>query len=155
MISRIQGSISPSFGFAKLNETGRDAAEKFGLTQNTFLNDDMYKRQRFYNQSALSKALSEGGSFPDLCRQYGCTEVGRANASFIETQLLSHKSDSALKSLTKEQAQEGLMALYHSNYDNPELSKLSTRGLLKMIKNYIAPEQYIQNIGLIDEGADK
>ena len=47
------------------------------------------------------------------------------------------------------------MALYNANYDNPEFSKVKTKGLLNMVKNYVAPEQYIQNIGLLEEGADK
>ncbi len=156
MISKVQNcTISPSFGFAKLNETGRNAAEKFGLAENKFLNDKLYRKQRFFQSSALTKALAQGDSFTDICQKYGCSQIGRANANFIETQLLSHKSDSAIKSLPAEQVKEGLMALYNTNYDNPDLSKSNTKALLNLVKSYIAPEQYIQNIGLIEEGAYK
>ncbi len=147
-------SYSPAFGMARLNNTGRNAAQNFGMPENDFLNGDLYRRQGLFKKSAMSIELAQGRNFVDLCKEYGCTNIGKANAEFIETQILSGKSDRAIKSVSQGDLQTGFLALYHSNYDNPDLSLKSTKSLLKKIKDYIAPEEYIKNIGLLSEGAE-
>ncbi len=144
-----------NFGFAKLNETGRKAADSFGLGSNEFLDSSLYKKQGPFRKSALSKELSAGKTFPQICEEYGCTSIGKANAEFISSQILSGKSNKAMHSVPKKDLKSGFLKLYGSNYDNPDLSSKDTLRLLKIIKNYVAPEEYIKNIGLLQEGTDK
>ena len=149
MISKIgfTPAISPSFGFARLNNKGRETAQVFGLPSNNFLNDDLFQRQGLFKKSALESALESGKKFTQICDEYGCGQLGGANASFIEAQILSR--------IPADELQKGFLALYTANYDNPQLSKKTTRELLEKIKDYMAPEEYVKNVGLLDCGTEK
>ncbi len=156
MISGIKNvSLSPSFGFAMLNERGRIAADSFDMKSNNFLNGDLFKRQKPFKESALETELKAGKDFKEICSVYGCSDIGLANAKFIQNQLLTSRSKKIIESLPKEDARRGLLRLYYNNYDNADLSKSDTSKLLNMIKEYIAPEVYIQNVGLINAGTGK
>ena len=157
MISKIgfTNAHSPSFGFARLNNKGRETAQVFGLPSNNFLNDDLFQRQGLFKKSALESALESGKKFTQICDEYGCGQLGGANASFIEAQILSRKGANALKRIPADELQKGFLALYTANYDNPQLSKKTTRELLEKIKDYMAPEEYVKNVGLLDCGTEK
>ena len=157
MISKIGliPSSSPSFGFAKLNGKGRETAQVFGLPSNDFLNDDMFQKQGLFKKSALARELTSGSKFSQICEDYGCSELGSSNASFIKTQILSKKGKNALKNVPADELQKGFIALYTANYDNPQLSNRTTRELLEIIKDYMAAEEYVKHVGLLDCGTDK
>ena len=145
---------TPAFGFAKLNDTGRQIADSFGYPQHSYLKEDLFKRQGFFERnSALTTALNNGADFQTLCTDYGCSKNGKANAEFIRTQILSPKSASALKGLSEDSRSAGLKSLFENNYDNPELTKKETDALLGLISERIEPTQYAQYAGLIKVGA--
>lgn len=146
---------SPSFGFAKLNETGAKTAETFGFQRNEFLNDRLFEKQGLFKKAAISRELSAGKDFVDICSEYGCSSMAGANAAFIQNQILSRKGNAATRGIDKATVTQGLMKLYENNYDNPELSLNDTKALLEKIKESMAPGAYIQNIGLLNAGADK
>ncbi len=157
MISKI-GFIpahSPSFGFAKLNNKGRESAQGFGLPSNNFLNNDLFQKQGLFKKSALESELESGKKFTQICEKYGCGQYGGANASFIESQILSRKGANVIKKIPTDELQKGFLALYSANYDNPQLSRKTTRELLEKIKDFIPSEEYVKNVGLLDCGADK
>ncbi len=157
MISKIgfTPAHSPSFGFAKLNDKGRATAEKFGLPSNDFLNNDLFKKQGIFRKSAMESELSSGKTFSQICEEYGCSPQGSSNASFIKTQILSKKGTKAIKKVPADDLKKGFAILYMANYDNPQLSNETTRELLEKIKDYMAPEQYVKHVGLLDCGTDK
>ena len=147
---------TPAFGFAKLNDTGRQIADSFGYTQHSYLNENLFKRQGlFEKKSALTTELNNGADFQTLCTVYGCSNNGKANAEFIRTQILSSKSASALKGLSADSRNAGLKSLFENNYDNPELTKKETDALLELISKSIEATEYAQYAGLIKVGADK
>ena len=47
-VKGISTNSTPAFGFAKLNETGRNTADAFEYQRNEFLNENMFKPQRFW-----------------------------------------------------------------------------------------------------------
>lgn len=147
----------PSFGMARLNDLGRESADSFGYTQNEFLNADMFKKNGlFKKESLLSKELRKTGTtFQAVCEEYGCSNNAKTNAEFIVNQILSPKSSKALSQLSDEDYSNGLMVLYQTNYDNPELSTKHTKELLDMLKDFMQVEDYIKNVGILAEGADK
>lgn len=148
-------SSVPSFGLAKLNDLGRKTADSFGYQNNEFLNADMFRKQGFFQKSQLTRELAAGSDFVDICRQYGCTNNAKTNAEFIENQVLTSKSDAALKRIDSDKQHEGLFKLYLHNYDNPELSLRATKGLLDKIKASMAPEEYVKNVGILEAGTKK
>ena len=162
MISKIMASTplksvnsTPAFGLAKLNERGKVTADSFGYQRNQFLNDRLFEKQGLFKKAAISQELAAGKTFMDICTEYGCSPMAGANASFIETQILTRKGESAIKGIDPAAVQEGLMKLYDHNYDNPELSLNSTKALLDKIKDSLDPTIYVQNIGMFEVGADK
>ncbi len=146
---------TPSFGFARLNELGRTTADSFGYQENQFLDADMFKKQGFFRRSKLSQELGSGTDFVDICRNYGCTSNAKTNAEFIENQILSSKSEGAIKRLEPDSQREGFLSLYMHNYDNPELSLRSTKMLLEKIKEAMSPEEYIKHTGILEAGTKK
>lgn len=146
---------NPSFGLAKLNTLGRTTADSFGYQNNQFLNSDMFKKQGIFQKSQLTQALAEDADFVQLCTTYGCSNNAKTNAEFIQNQILSSKSDSAMKKVDSEELNEGLLKLYWHNYDNPQLSLKSTKELLEKAKSAIAPEEYVKNVGLLQAGSKK
>ena len=155
-VKNLSVKSTPAFGFAKLNDTGRQIADSFGFTQHPFLNEKLFKRQGFFERkSALTTELNNGADFQTLCTDYGCSKNGKANAEFIRTQILSPKSASALKGLSEDSRSAGLKLLFENNYDNPELTKKETDALLELISNSIETTVYAQYAGLIKVGADK
>ncbi len=146
---------APSFGFAKLNEVGRASADSFEYRKNDFLNGELFKKQGFFKQSALRKALLDGDSgFSQLCTDYGCTNNPKANADFIVNQILSSKSSTALRNIDENEKTSGLLKLYTYNYDNPQLSLADTKKLLELAKDSMAAEDYIKNVGILQAGTD-
>lgn len=154
-IASFTSKANPSFGLAKLNKTGEQTAEAFGFQRNDFLNDKLYEKQGLFKKAAISVELEKGKDFVDICSEYGCSSLAGANASFIQNQILSKKGISAVKKIDKDAVTEGLMKLYENNYDNPALSLKDTKALLEKVKESMAPGAYIQNIGLLDAGAEK
>lgn len=146
---------NPSFGLAKLNETGARTADTFGFQRNEFLNDRLFEKQGLFKKAAISSELSAGKNFVDICNEYGCSPMAGANAAFIQNQILSKKGNSATKGIDQAVITQGLMKLYENNYDNPELSLKDTKALLEKVKESMAPGAYIQNIGLLEAGTDK
>lgn len=146
---------SPSFGLAKLNETGIATADTFGFQRNEFLNNRLFEKQGIFKKPAISDELAAGKTFTDICTDYGCSTMAGANAAFIKTQILPKKGASAIKNVESQDAAKGLQKLYEHNYDNPELSIKDTRELLERVKEFMAPGAYIQNIGLLDAGTEK
>ena len=134
---------------------GRTTADSFGYQNNHFLNADMFRKQGFFQKSQLSRELAAGTDFVDICTQYGCTNNSKTNAEFIENQVLSSKSDSALKKMDPDKQHDGLLKLYLYNYDNPELSLRATKGLLEKIKGSISHEEYIKHVGIVEAGTKK
>lgn len=157
MISKLSGaaSYSPSFGLAKLSEVGSQVAATFGHPSNSYVNGDLYKRQNLFDDSALANEIQSGQSFTKLCDDYGCTKFAMANAAFINSQIIGKKSAKALNLVPSDELQKGLTKLYYANYDNPELSKRNTKALLKLLKSTMAPDEYVKNIGLLEEGVCK
>ncbi len=146
----------PSFGFAKLNNLGRQSADSFGYQHNKFLNSEMFKRTGFFQRKTfLASQLDKGADFVSICTDYGCSENSKANAEFIVNQILSEKSASSMAKLEEEVRAEGLIKLYNSNYDNPDLDLKHTKALLSMISELIDPNDYVKNVGLLEAGADK
>ncbi len=143
---------TPSFGFAKLNDLGRTTADSFGYQNNQFLNADMFRKQGLFHKSQLAKELERGADFVDICTTYGCSNNSKTNSEFIENQILSSKSDSALKRVNPDSKKEGFMKLYLHNYDNPELSLRTTRILLEKVKDSFSPEEYVKHIGILEAG---
>lgn len=154
-VKGISVNSTPAFGFAKLNETGRATADSFGYQNNDFLNENLFKRQRFFEKSALTTELNNGADFATICHDYGCTKNGKANAEFIRTQILSNKSNAALTSLSEDARNSGFKTLFEFNYDNPELTKRETDALLELIKPSIDGTEYVKYAGLIKVGADR
>ena len=155
-VKNLSVKSTPAFGLAKLNEKGREIADTFGYRNNSFLNENLFKRQGFLERkSALTTELNNGADFQTLCTDYGCTHNGKANAEFIRTQILSPKSAAALKGLSDDSRNAGFKSLFENNYDNPELTKKETDALLGLISESIEPTQYAQYAGLIKVGADK
>lgn len=146
---------NPSFGFAKLNETGARTADTFGFQRNEFLNDRLFEKQGIFRKAAITSELSSGKNFVDICTEYGCSSMAGANAAFIQTQILSKKGNSATRGIDPAVVTQGLMKLYENNYDNPELPLKDTKALLEKVKESMAPGAYIQNIGLLEAGTDK
>lgn len=146
---------APSFGFAKLNDIGRATADSFGYQHNEFLDVALFRKQGIFKKSALSSKLSDGEKFSDICKTYGCTNNSKTNAEFINSQILSSKSSSALKKLNSDELKTGLSLLYMSNYDNPELSLNETKALLQMLRESLEPGEYIKHIGLLEAGTIK
>ena len=162
MISKVMVSTplksvksTPAFGLAKLNETGMRTADSFGYQRNTFLNDRLFEKQGIFRKAAISEELAAGKSFVDVCTEYGCSPMAGANASFIQTQILTKKGQSAIKGIDPSTVQDGLLKLYECNYDNPELPLKDTRALLDLVKDSLDPTVYVQNIGLFEVGADR
>ena len=155
-VKNLSVKSTPAFGFAKLNETGRATADSFGYQNNSFLNENLFKRQGiFERKSALTTELNNGADFQTLCTDYGCSKNGKANAEFIRTQILSPKSAAALKGLSEDSRNAGLRLLFENNYDNPELSKKETDDLLELVKPSIENTEYVKYAGLIKVGADR
>ena len=148
-------SLTPSFGLAKLNDLGRTTADSFGYQNNRFLKADMFRKQSFFQKSQLTRELDDGNSFVQLCTIYGCTNNAKTNAEFIENQILSSKSDAAIKKLDSDEQYEALLKLYMHNYDNPELSLKSTKSLLERVKASISPEEYVKHVGILQAGTKK
>ena len=65
-VKGISVNSTPAFGFAKLNETGRATADSFGYQNNDFLNENLFKRQRFFEKSALTTELNNGSDFDTI-----------------------------------------------------------------------------------------
>ena len=145
----------PSFGFARLNDLGRTTADSFGYQNNEFLNADMFRRQGWFHKSQLTKDLSTGVDFVDICTEYGCTNNAKTNAEFIENQILSSKSEAAIRRIDPDKQRDGFIKLYMHNYDNPELSLKSTKLLLDKIKDSMSPEEYIKHTGILQAGTQK
>ena len=141
-----------SFGMARLNQLGRETSDKFEFQRNTFLNGKMYEKQGLFEASLLSKKIENNEDFAKLCKIYGCTKNAKDNADFIKNQVLVQKSFASIKKVEEENLAEGLLALYYSNFDNPELSVKQTRQLLEMASDYMSPEEYIKNVGLLEAG---
>lgn len=146
---------APSFGLARLNAHGKNAADKFNYAQNEFNDPRMFKKQGMFVKSALANQIQKGADFLTLCKEYGCTNNGKANAEFIKSQILTGKSDKAIQSLHEEARTEGLITLFKSNYDNPNLSLKETKKLLEIVKKEIGDEDYVKYTGLLQVGADK
>lgn len=146
---------SPSFGFAKLNDVGRRSADEFGYQHNDFLNNRLFVKQKLFRKAAIAEELKSGKTLMQICEQYGCTNNPSANAAFIESQILSSKGVSALRTVEEAEAADALIRLYDFNYDNPQLSLKSTKALLERISENIQPSDYIKHRGLLDVGADK
>ncbi len=157
MISKIgfTPAHSPSFGFARLNDKGRATAQVFGLPSNLFLNDDLFRKQGLFEKPAIASELSSGKKFLQICEEYGCSPQGSSNVSFITSQILSKKGGRVIKKIPADELQKGFVALYNANYDNPQLSNKTTRELLEKIKDYMAPEEYVKQVGLLDCGTHK
>ena len=166
MISKISSSpvcslransvkLSPSFGLAKLNEKGRETADSFGYANNEFLNEALFKRHGFLSKPALVKELNNGADFSTLCKDYGCSKNGKANAEFIRTQILPKKSQASINAIEPSTRASALIELFKSNYDNPELSASETDALLELIKDDIQNTEYAQYAGLIKIGTEK
>lgn len=151
----VQVKSTPSFGFAKLNETGRTTADTFGYESHDFLNEKLFKRQGLLSKSALAVELNNGANFAEVCNDYGCSKNGKSNAEFIKTQILSGKSNSVISKLDDTERFDGLKSLFFANYDNPELSKKDTDALLDMIEESLESPEYVKLAGLIKVGADK
>lgn len=151
----IQANSTPAFGFAKLNETGRETADTFGYENHEFLNENLFKKQGFFAKSALASELRNGADFMTLCTDYGCTKNGKANAEFIRTQILSKKSNSAIANLDDATRTNALKTLLFANYDNPELTKKETDDLLEIVRDSIENTEYVKLAGLIKVGADR
>ena len=151
----IKKQYTPSFGFARLNEYGRTTADSFNYTHNTFLHQDMFRRQGIFRKSAIEKEL-DNLDFDEICTKYGCTENGAENAAFIKSQILSKKGQKAYEFLvTKEERDRGLRALYSANYDNPDLTLNDTKELLELAKTSMDNDEYIKNVGLLEAGTVK
>ncbi|MCD7779596.1 MAG: hypothetical protein LUH05_02860 [Candidatus Gastranaerophilales bacterium] len=155
-VQNVQSNSSPSFGMARLNTLGRATADTFGYKENQFLDGNMFKKQGIFTKPCLTEKLEAGEDFVTICNDYGCTKNPKTNAEFIKAQILSGKSDKAIKSAVKSKdIAGGLVNLYVANYDNPELSTGSTKALLDLIKNTMKPEEYVQQIGLLEVGTGK
>ena len=157
-VSNVLGSkqTTPAFGMARLTDKGRDAADSFGYTHNTYNNSALYQKTGFFKKPAILQELALGIPFSDICENYGCTPYGKGNAEFIRTQILPNKAQKALASKVEAQDLEnGLVNLYEFNYDNPDLSLDETMQLLKIVQPYIDPGEFTKNIGLLTEGAVK
>ena len=145
---------TPSFGFAKLNDLGRQSADSFGYQQNYFVDSNMFNKPGFFQRkSLLASKIDEGCDFVGLCKAYGCTQNPKANAEFIVNQVLSPKSASSINNQEEKQMADGLIALYNGNYDNPDLDLKHTKALLGMISELIQPEEYVKNVGILDVGS--
>ncbi len=152
---KVLKAATPSFGFAKLNDIGRTTADSFGYQHNEFLDASMFRKQGIFKKSVLSTRLTEGESFSDICETYGCTNNAKTNAEFINNQILSSKSSSALRRLNDDELRAGLSLLYKCNYDNPELSLRETKALLEMLREFLEPEEYIKQVGLLEAGTQR
>lgn len=148
----ISMNSTPSFGLAKLNDLGRSTADSFGYQNNQFIDSRMFKKQNIFQKSMLGEKIAEGRNFTDLCRTYGCTDNSKTNSEFIENQILSSKGKSVLKKVEAEERKQGLLELYNSNYDNPDLSLKQTRALLEKVRESITDEDYVRFIGILDAG---
>ena len=155
-VKHLAASSTPAFGFAKLNETGRRTSDEFGYQNNSFLNENMFKRQSFFQgKTALTTELNNGADFVTLCTDYGCSKNGKANAEFIRTQILSSRSAVSINALSEDTRNQGLRTLFENNYDNPELTKKETDALLELVKPSIGETEYVKYAGLIKVGADR
>lgn len=149
--------VAPSFGFAKLNEIGRESADSFELQQNTFLDSSMFKKESFFALGpAILIKLKSGQNFNDICRDYGCSKNAKTNAQFIKTQIINKSANCKFpKYVDEETLADSLLSLYEHNYDNPDLSAKDTRRLLDMCKGSMETSEYVQNVGLLQAGTKK
>lgn len=148
---------SPSFGFAKLNELGRESADSFEMQENTFLDPSMFKKASFFASGpAILGKLKNGENFTDICRDYGCSKNAKTNAEFIKTQIINRGANYYFhKYVEEEELSDALLSLYEYNYDNPELSTKDTRKLLELSRYSMESSEYIQNVGLLQVGTKK
>lgn len=147
---------TPAFGMARLTDKGRDAADSFGYTHNTYNNSALYQKTGLFKKPAIVQELTKGVPFVQICADYGCTPNGKGNAEFIRTQILPNKAQKVLSSKVDSEAlANGLVKLYEFNYDNPDLNLDETMQLLKIVQPHIDPGEFTKNIGLLTEGAKK
>lgn len=147
---------SPAFGMARLTDKGREAADSFGYTHNTYNNSALYQKPGLFKKPAIVQELAKGVPFDQICSDYGCTSNGKGNAEFIRSQILPNKAQKVLSSkVDRDMLENGLVKLYEFNYDNPDLNLDETIQLLKIVQPYIDPGEFTKNIGLLTEGAKK
>ena len=145
---------TPSFGMAKLNEIGRRAAKDFGFNEHKFLDQRMFAKQIF-TTPAIMNHLEDGETFSYICKTYGCSSNGKANAKFINTQILGN---AALKqSVDEKDYKAALLSLLKKNYDNGDFSKSCTMRLLEILKDDLtrADSVYVKYAGILDVGTVK
>ena len=146
MITNItMNSMRPSFGMARLQESAKATASDFGFERNSFLNCDLFKKP-----GAIKQYLHESSDFGGICHVFGESRNGRANADFINKQILSKKGDKAIsKKVEEKDYADAITSLVRRNYDNPYLSKTSTIDLLNKARGLFADAEYRKYQGLL------
>ena len=152
-ISPVNRYNTQTFGMARLNQEGREGAKSCGYQKHEFLDQKMFKRPGiFAEKSRLAEKLEKHANFVTLCEQYGCTKDGLNNANFINNQIFHQKSKQALENIPKDTYKDGMLKLYYTNFDNPNLSVDATSALLETVKDFISLDEYFSASGILQSG---
>ena len=168
----------PSFGMAKLTSKGRVAAKAFVSELPKFYDATVYQKKNILGKllSEVSKGSAEPGAIDAFFKQ-AQTPYATLNQQFVDKQILTLRGKRAIKkflgndharaakaladnqekvyesSLTTKGGElvDSIISVFDRNINNPEISAKKGKGMLDLVKRYIAVEDLTKRTAVVSE----